>query len=124
MEPILVDTGIWIDHLHQAEPELQRLLVNGQAVTHPVVVGELACGSIKKRKHFLSSLKYLPSLPEVSSGECLYFLEENKLWGRGLGWGDMHLLAACRLGENTIWTRDKPLCAAAGEVGIPVRDEF
>lgn len=117
---VLVDTGVWIDHLHRAEPALQQLLGESRVATHAVIIGELACGSLKQRATFLASLQHLDSLPEVKSDECLYFLEENRLWGRGLGWADIHLLSACRLTGTTLWTRDKSFLAAAKCVDVAV----
>ena len=39
---ILVDTSVWIDHLHRAEPELVRNLNTGNVLMHSMVIGEAA----------------------------------------------------------------------------------
>jgi len=46
---ILVDTSIWIDHLHHSDPGLVALLNRNDVLTHPMVVGELALGSLADR---------------------------------------------------------------------------
>ena len=46
---ILVDTSVWIGHLHTAEAQLVDLLRNDQAGRHDFVIGEVALGSIKQQ---------------------------------------------------------------------------
>jgi predicted nucleic acid-binding protein len=41
------------------------------------------------------------------------FVEMNRLHNLGLGWIDMHLLAAARLGHCGFYTRDRRLAEAA-----------
>jgi predicted nucleic acid-binding protein len=46
-------------------------------------------------------------------------IDGTKLFGRGIGYVDAHLLAAARLSENaTLWTRDRLLREAAQDLGI------
>jgi hypothetical protein len=50
-------------------------------------------------------------------------IERNRLMGRGLGWVDVHLLAAVRLTESVrLWTRDKRLLAVATTLRLDFRD--
>ena len=58
---MLVDTSVWIDHLRHSDAELVKLLLEGQVLVHPWVVGELACGNLQDRK--LVVLDLLQSLP-------------------------------------------------------------
>lgn len=115
---VLVDTSIWIDHLRSANPRLATLLVNGEVVCHPFVVGELACGNLKSRSTVLSLLDSLPSLAVATHKEVLHLVDRRKLMGRGLGWIDMHLLAAALTGAAKFWTRDKALAVAAHDLGL------
>src|SRR5258708_5650377 len=46
----LVDTSVWIDHLHQSHPRLAELLTLDGVRVHPAVVGELACGGLRRRR--------------------------------------------------------------------------
>ena len=91
---ILVDTNVWIDHLHRAEPELSELLMSDEICCHDLVLTELALGSLKKRNEFLSALSELKQLPTVDDHEVRWFIEKRKLWGRGLSAVDVHLLAS------------------------------
>ena len=115
---VLVDSSVWIDHLRRQEPELCRLLTSDAVVTHSGVIGELACGSIRRRDEFLAELVKLPRLQEATMNETLLLVKQQTLWGRGLGWIDAHLLAACLVERASLWTRDAALNKAAIELGI------
>lgn len=49
---ILVDTSVWIEHLRAADARLVELLGDDEAGCHPLVIEELALGSIKQRDVF------------------------------------------------------------------------
>ena len=63
---ILVDTSVWIDHLHTADPRLVSLLTDDEIGCHPLVVEELALGSIKQRDVVLDLLANLRQFPRVT----------------------------------------------------------
>lgn len=116
---ILVDTSIWIDHLHLGDQELRDLLESDEVCTHPFVIQELALGSLRKRDDFLFSLGGLRTLRPVSHLELLAFLNGSRLWGTGLSVVDAHLLAATRVTPGVpLWTRDKRLRAAADRLQV------
>ena len=116
---ILVDTSIWIDHLHATEPELVDLLARDEAGTHPMVIEELALGSLKGRDSVISLLSALHRFPSLSHEEILEFVAARRLWGRGLSAADAHLLGSVLLERGSeLWTRDKRLRAAAADVGV------
>ena len=116
---ILVDSSVWIDHLRAGEPALAELLNAGRVLTHPFVVGELACGNLKNRKGVLSLLQDLPAAPVATDEEVLFFIERRGLMGKGIGYVDAHLLAAISVtGTGRLWTRDKRLGAVAGSIGL------
>jgi predicted nucleic acid-binding protein len=115
---MLVDTSVWVDHLRRRNTLLVQLLEQEQVWTHPFVIGELACGNLARRSSVLSSLSELPHLPTVDHAEVLMFVEAQRLMGRGLGWIDMHLLAAARLAKLPFWTVDKRLASVANELGL------
>jgi len=116
---ILVDTSIWIDHLRSGDIALKKLLEIGRVWTHPFVIGELACGSLKHRKTVLSLLEDLPHVRVATDDETLFFIETNALMGRGIGYIDTHLLAAVALtGSTRLWTRDKRLNAVAESLDL------
>ena len=119
---ILVDTSIWIDHLRTGDQELMRLLSSMSVMAHPLVVGELACGNIHNRSEILKLLGDLPGATVATDTETLYFIEQNQLMGRGIGYIDAHLLAAVSLtSPGCLWTRDKQLAGIADEMGLAYR---
>jgi len=116
---ILVDTSVWIDHLRAGDPQLSALLEGSNVAMHPMVLGELACGNLKDRETLLALWQNLPYLPAVTNTEALFFLESNRLWGRGIGYIDVNLLASVSLNaEARLWTRDKRLRKTAEQLGL------
>ena len=115
---ILVDTSVWIEHLRVGSQRLKSLLLDEQVLCHPFVVGELACGILQRRSEILSMLKALPEAQLLEHEEVLSFLEARRLYGRGIGWVDAHLLASTLLTVCGLWTMDKPLRRAATALNV------
>ncbi|MGC2660782.1 MAG: PIN domain-containing protein [Bryobacteraceae bacterium] len=115
---ILADKSVWIAHFRHGEPRLTDYLANGLILIHPSVSGELACGNLKNRSAILLDLHSLPEVKLASDTEALALLEDRKLWGRGLGWIDIHLLASALLSSCRFWTLDKRLDLAARDLGL------
>ncbi len=85
---------------------------------HPFVCGELACGNLKNRSSILSDLQALPLVQLATHKEALKLLDDRRLYGSGLGWVDVHLLASALLSHCGFWTLDKRLAGAAAEFGL------
>lgn len=115
---ILVDTSIWVDHLRAGCRTLAKLLHEGEVLCHPFIVGELSCGNLQQRREIISLLQALPHLDRVSDDEILYFIEKHRLYGKGLGLVDIHLLASCSVGACQLWTKDKRLMKIAEDLGM------
>jgi predicted nucleic acid-binding protein len=116
---ILIDTSVWIDHLHGALPHLVEALELQAVLSHPFVTGELACGELRERRQFLDLLSDLPSPTIATDEEALRLIERHQLMGKGIGYIDVHLLAAVLLTESaTLWTRDKRLASIAAQLGV------
>ncbi|MCA9473681.1 MAG: type II toxin-antitoxin system VapC family toxin [Nitrospirales bacterium] len=115
----LVDTSIWVNHLRTGNPRLESLLQDTRVLIHPWIIGELACGEIKNREEILALLQALPETQIPEHHEVLHLLETHKLYGMGLGWVDMNLLAAAQLTGCTLWTADIPLQKAAAKLHLP-----
>ena len=115
---ILVDTSIWVDHLRVADRQLTRLLLDEVVFCHPFVVGELACGALRRRREILGLLRHLPQAPVVDHEEVLAFVDMHALMGSGLGWVDVNLLASATLAGERFWTRDRRLAQAARRLGV------
>jgi len=118
---ILVDTSIWVDHLRGGRRDLAEILEGGEVLCHPFVIGEIALGHLRRRAEILGLLAALPAAPAVEHREALGFAEAHRLWGRGIGWVDVHLLASAALVAVPLWTSDKSLAAAAGSLGLAKR---
>ena len=54
---ILADTSVWIDHLRAGDEGLVTLLNSAQVLIHPFIMGEMACGKLRKRSEVLALLK-------------------------------------------------------------------
>ena len=116
---ILADTCVWVDHIRKADPRLSLLLANDQLLGHPFVTGEVACGSLARRSLTLTLLAELPSAVLAHDDEAMELMARQGLMGIGIGYIDVHLLAATLLTHGaTLWTRDKRLAAAATRLGV------
>lgn len=115
---ILVDTSVWIDHLRRGNPALGELLLQDSVVTHPLVVGELSLGNISRRKEFLELVRSLRFVREATHEEVSAFIERNRLWSRGVGYSDVHLLSSALLDSIPLWTLDKRLAEIARGLGV------
>jgi len=116
---ILVDTSVWVDHLRTGNPALVDLLNAGGALTHPFVIGELALGDLRQRTIVLDALSALPQASVPTDVEVLHFIGSHHLFVRGIGYVDVHLLAAVRLTAGAaLWTHDKRLHGVAERLGL------
>ena len=116
---ILVDTSVWVHYLRDGDLTLTELLERGGALTHPFVIGELALGNLRQRELVLRMLSRLPAASVATSAEVLGFIDRNALFGRGVGYVDVHLLAATRLTAGSqLWTLDKRLNDVAIVLGM------
>ncbi len=116
---ILIDTSVWIDHLHSAEPELVGLLNRSMVAQHPMVIGELSLGSLRNRDRVIDLLANLTVTTIATHDEVLAFVRVNALHGRGLTLVDAHLLASVILTSGAqLWTRDKRLRQVAEDLGV------
>ena len=106
---VLVDTSVWIEHFRSGTIGLDAVLNDGHVVCHPFILGELACGNLKKRTEILSLLQDLPMASCAENDEVIQFIENNKLMGKGLGYIDIHLLMSALLTGIPLWTIDKRL---------------
>jgi predicted nucleic acid-binding protein len=118
---VLADTSVWIEHFRRGRDELADRLAEGLILMHPFVSGELACGNLKDRAVILSYLDSLPAANMATQAEVLQFMDRHRLWGRGLGWIDVHLLASAVLSNCLLWTLDKTLARAGTELSVGLK---
>lgn len=120
---ILVDTSVWEEHLRTGDAALAGLLDGGHVLVHPFVIGELACGNLRRRDELIALLSELPQARHASHDEVLFFIERHRLMGSGIGYVDAHLLAGVALTEAArLWTRDKRLADVARRLQLRFDD--
>ncbi|MFZ0276192.1 MAG: type II toxin-antitoxin system VapC family toxin [Candidatus Sulfotelmatobacter sp.] len=116
---ILADTSIWIDHLRSENEDMRKHLQQGQIVIHPFIIAELALGSLAQRTKTLALLDLLPQVRLPHLSEVRLMIEARRLYSRGIGLIDAHLIASVFVNSPTVlWTRDKPLRKVAEGLGI------
>ena len=116
---IVIDTSIWIDHLRSAESKLNWLIAEGQMLQHPYVTGEIVAGNLQNRTRAVRALRGLLRIEPVSEDQFHVFIEHHDLPGTGLGFVDMHLLAATAgMPGAGLWTRDRRLRDQAERLGL------
>lgn len=120
---VLVDTSVWIDHLTRGNSRLAQLLNDGMVLCHPFVIGELACGRLRNRQEILGLLAALPQVPVADHEEVLRLIDRHSLFGRRLGWVDVHLLGSTLLAAAALWTLDKSLNQAASVLRVAAEVE-
>jgi predicted nucleic acid-binding protein len=116
---ILADTSIWIDHLRLGDEQLRKHLNDGIIAIHPFIIAELALGSLQERVKTLALLDRLPQLRVAQMNEVRLAIEARRLYNRGIGLVDAHLIASVFINPPTLlWTRDKQLRNVAEDLGI------
>jgi predicted nucleic acid-binding protein len=120
---VLVDTSVWVSFLQAGNARLKELLNEGKVVSHTFIIAELACGNLKNRREILSLLKTLPAAVEARHEEAHHLIEYHRLMGLGLGYVDVHLLAAAVLTSVPLWTSDKSLKDAAVRLRIDYKSD-
>ena len=114
---VLADTNLWIEFLRGKDQALGHTLWRGEVVTHWIVIGELATGNLPNRAQMLTDLRALEQVQPATERETLALIENQKLFGKGLSWNDVQLLAACLIHHVPLWTNDKRLADQAKRLG-------
>jgi predicted nucleic acid-binding protein len=118
---ILADTSIWVDHLRNRNPEMEKRLIGGQIVMHPFIVADIALGSLHNRRERLDDLDALLEVRVAQINEVRHMIEAHALYSKGIGLTDAHLIASCLLTPGTqLWTRDAAMNKVAKALGILV----
>ncbi|MEP7073006.1 MAG: type II toxin-antitoxin system VapC family toxin [Nitrosospira sp.] len=120
---VLIDTSVWIDHFRKGNDALVDLIGLDLALTHPMVILEIACGTPPApRIQTLSNIDLLQPCNQASLSEIKEFIEHEKLYGLGCGVVDMALLASTLITPGTeLWTLDKRLADLARRFGVAHR---
>lgn len=116
---VLVDTSIWVDHFRRRNDALAGLLELDLVMIHPMVLGELACGTPPARAQTLADLDRLQQTQQASLREVMAFVERERIYGLGCGLVDIVLLASTLMTPGAeLWTQDKRLGSLAERFGV------
>lgn len=118
---ILVDSSVWVDHFRKTNEALSAVLATGSVLVHPLVMGELALGNLAHRTAILQLLSDMPQAVMATPSEMLAFIERHALYGKGVGYVDVHLLASAKLSAARLWTYDKRLQSVAEGMKLAYR---
>ena len=120
MKGVLVDTSVWVDHFRHRNNALVHLLELDMALTHPMTLVELACGTPPApRMQTLNDIGYLQQTQQASLREVMDLIEREKLYGLGCGLVDMVLLASVLITQGAeLWTLDKRLASLSERFGV------
>jgi len=120
---VLIDTSVWIDHFRNGNDVLVDLIGLDRALTHPMVILEIACETPPApRIQTLNYIDLLQTCNQASLREVMVFIEQEKLYGLGCGLVDMALLASTLITPGTeLWTLDKRLAELAAHFGVAHR---
>ncbi|MEP6719852.1 MAG: VapC toxin family PIN domain ribonuclease [Variovorax sp.] len=115
----MIDTSSWINHLKVPDAAVIDILATGRALTHPMVIGELALGTPSDRKRTLESIALLERTIAASMTEVLEFVEREKLYGLGCGLIDVTLLISTLFTPgSTLLTSDRKLAVLAERFNV------
>jgi len=124
---VLVDTSVWVRFLANRAPyaaNMDALLRRDEIAGHEFIYGELLIGDQGGRRKLLALYEQLRHVAVVPHTDVVSFVRARRLYGRGAGWIDIHLLASAIVGGLQLWTADTSLNTLAQELGIayePVR---
>jgi hypothetical protein len=76
---------------------------------------------LDQEEALLESYQPMHRIADAHHEEVVEFIRGNKLYGRGIGWINAHLLASCLVADVLLWTADDRLAKVADELGISYR---
>ena len=98
---------------------MQQMLIDDEIAMHPFIAAELALGSLKGRGKTLEDLDGLPQVEVAYLDEVRSMIETHKLYSKGIGLTDAHLIASCLMSPGIfLWTRDTRLANVAASLGV------
>jgi predicted nucleic acid-binding protein len=121
---VLVDTSVWIRALAGKQPfrsTVDRLLADEMVLGHEMVLGELLIGDPGGRARTLSLYEHFSYAATIPHREVVDLVRARRLFGRGVGWIDAHLLASSLVARVRLYTVDGPLARIADELELAYR---
>ena len=119
---ILIDSSAWIRHIRFGDPVVDRAIAEGVALGHVDVAGEIAMGTGDHAARFRDMILQLTPVEAVERNELFALVASMQMNGRGVGWTDAGIIAACLLSRppTPIYTRDRRMRELAEAIGVPV----
>jgi predicted nucleic acid-binding protein len=123
---VIIDTSVWVDHFRHRNDVLIDLLQTDLALTHRMVLVELACGTPPSpRTRTLAEIALLRSCNQANLDEVVNLIEREKLYGLGCGLVDTALLASTLITPGArLWTLDRRLASLAERFGVAFQSKF
>lgn len=117
---VLIDTSVWVAHFRARDDALVALLLQDRGLTHPMILGELACGTPPEpRARTLDDIGLLSQVNQASYAEVRQFVERERLYGLGCGLVDLTLLASTLITPGAVlWTLDRRLAELAARFHV------
>ncbi len=117
---VLIDTSVWIDHFRKRNSALVNLIEADLVLRHPMILVELACGTLPlPRAQTLSDIGLMQRAIQASLEEVMDLIEREKLYGSGCGLVDMALLLSTLITPGArLWTLDKRLARLSKRFGV------
>jgi len=116
---ILFDTSVWVAHFAAKTFDLGPFLSAQRVLMHDFVIGELSMALLAHRATTIRDLQRLPSVTSVQNAEVLVLIESRKLYARGMGLIDAHLLASVLVTPGAeLRTLDRRLATLAQDLII------
>jgi predicted nucleic acid-binding protein len=118
---VLVDTSVWIRSFAGKEPFrtiMDQLLTDESVLGHELVYGELLIGDPGARSAMLTQYLRFSYASSVPHEEVVALVRARRLFGRGIGWIDAHLLASSLVSGARLYTADAPLAGVARDLAI------
>jgi hypothetical protein len=119
---ILVDSSAWIRHIRYGDAIVDRALAEGVAIGHLDVAGEIAMGTGDHAGRFRDIILQLALIEPVERSELFALVVSMQMNGRGVGWIDAGIIAACLRSNppTPLYTRDRRMGELAAIIGVPV----
>lgn len=118
-----MDTNVWVYSAGTKHPAItakaKELVRKGNALAHDFVFGELLLGSGgSARKLIIERYRDLEHISTLSQDEVVSFVSKHGLASKGVGWVDVHLLAAAHAAGVQLWTEEAALKKLAAELDV------
>ena len=117
---VLIDTSVWVRHFRQRDDVLVDVILRDEGLVHPMVLGELACGTPPApRERTLGDIALLRNAYQATWAEIRELIESQQLHGLGCGLVDVALLTSTLMPPGArLWTLDRRLAALAERFGV------